>query len=109
MLIRSQDNRTIIPLEKFAIGITKDNYIFATSNMYASPIEVSAGVLGKYSSEEKAIKVLNMICAEYQAPIYRDVIDEDEVAIYSNIMFHMPQDDEVDLLLGRWKINANVS
>ena len=95
MLIRSQDKRKIIPLEKFTIGITKDNYICATSNMYASPMEVSAGVLGGYSTEEKAIKVLDMICAEYQAPICRNVVDENETVVYENIIFHMPQDDDV--------------
>ena len=36
-----------------------------------------------------------MICAEYQAPISR-IIDGDEIDVYENIMFHMPQDDEVD-------------
>lgn len=96
MLIRSQDKKKIISLEKFAIGITKDNYVCATSNMYASPMEVSAGVLGGYSTEEKAIKVLDMICAEYQVPIYRNVIDENEVAIYENTIFQMPQDSEVN-------------
>lgn len=95
MLIRSQDKRKIIPLEKFAIRITKDNYICATSNMYASPMEVSAGVLGGYSTEEKAIKVLDMLCELYQEPFYANDISESEVAIYENIVFHMPQDDDI--------------
>ena len=80
MLIRSQDKRKIIPLDKFAIGITKDNYVCATSNMYASPMEVSAGVLGGYSTEEKAIKVLDMISEFY---------------IRCDGTFQMPQDSEV--------------
>lgn len=96
MLIRSQDKRTIIPLEKIAIGITKDNHVCATSNMCVSLAEIRAVVLGEYSTEEKAIRVLNKICEEYQAPIYRNVIAENEVAIYENIVFQMPQDNELN-------------
>lgn len=92
MLIRSQNRRQLIPLERFTIGITKDNYVCATSNMYASPIEISAGVLGKYSSEEKSMKVLDMICDFYTEHLEEMTNDQEP---FVRTVFYMPQDDEV--------------
>ena len=51
--------------------------------------------IGDYSTKEKAIKVLDMIQEEYLKPIYQNFIDENEVAIYKNKVFQMPQDSEV--------------
>ena len=89
MLIRSQDKTRIRPLSTCLEIYVRDCYVVIDGADY-----------GEYSTHEKAIKVLDMICAEYQAPISR-IIDGDEIDVYENIMFHMPQDDEEDLLLGR--------
>ena len=101
MLIRSQDKKCIVNLDNivgiFSVkNLPKDRVILPQYETdivcYSDRDETS---IGRYDSEEKAIKVLDMICAEYQAPIYR-IIDGDEIDVYENIMFHMPQDDEVD-------------
>ena len=95
MIIRSQDKKLLIPLDKFTIGTTKDNYVCATSNLCVSTAEIKAGVLGKYSTEEKAVKVLDMICEKYKEPIVRANYTNEESLIYANSVFQMPQDSEV--------------
>ena len=88
MIIRSQDKKLLIPLEKFAIGITKDHCVCATSNVCVAPAEISAGLLGKYSTEEKAIKVLGMIESKYT--------EGNEWLNVAGKVFQMPQDNEVN-------------
>ena len=87
MLIRSQDGMKIKHLNS-CIEI----YLIGSS------VNIDGSTFGEYSTQEKAIKVLDMICAEYQVSIYRNVIDENEVAIYENTLFKMPQDSEVNWL-----------
>lgn len=69
MWIRSQDNMTLTEMKELDID-------------GANQIWSGALLIGKYSTEEKALKVLDDIegCLEYQ---------------YKSI-FQMPQDDEVD-------------
>lgn len=94
MLIRSQDKKLLIPVEKFTIGITKDNCICATSNICVSPAEFSAGLLGKYYTEEKAIKVLDMICNFANEKHYEKIVTG-KCGCISGVVFDMPQDIEV--------------
>ena len=95
MLIRSQDKKLLIPLEKFTIGITKDNCICATSNICVSPAEFSAGWLGKYSTEEKALKVLDMIESAYYNLEYSKFLGC-ENDTFASCVFQMPQDEEIE-------------
>lgn len=80
MIIRSQDRRTIVNfnnLTEVCIGGAKENKIEALDNR---------GVLelGTYSTEEIAIKVLDMIEEAYKNQAFID-----------GVGFRMPQDSEV--------------
>lgn len=61
MLIRSQNKKIIIDLCSTTIK-TANNVIFAYGNNLTSD---AWDVLGKYDSEEKCIKVMDMICSVY--------------------------------------------
>ena len=77
MIIRSQDKRKIIPLNQpIYIETVADEWKISTERFF----------LGSYSTEEKAIKVLDMICDACRNTAF---IDEQAV------MFYMPQDCEV--------------
>ena len=89
MLIRSQDKKMLMPI--MPLGITSilrctireidkvEGYvIYAMNNANTT--------LGTYSTEEKAIKVLDMIC-----DTCRNIAFIDEKAV----VFQMPQDSEV--------------
>ena len=89
MIIRSQDKRGFVNLANIdTVCVSSEWEIFAFDNNAKS-------FIGIYSTEEKAIKALDMIQQEYLQPIYQNVIDENEVAIYKNKVFQMPQDSEV--------------
>ena len=81
MLIRGQDQSCIINLN-CVTGI----YIDEDSNVIAYHDNGRNSWLGDYSTEEKAIKVLDMIC-----DTCRNIAFIDEKAV----VFQMPQDSEV--------------
>ena len=87
MLIRSQDRTKLVDIAGKTIAIDRAN---AIGIMYAN----SNVLLGKYTSKEKAIKVLDMIQETYKQQktemIYRE-------GIYDIITFQMPEDNEVIL------------
>ena len=77
MLIRSQDNKKI----------TNDLCLEIIENEYTHRFEIfnnSLGVIGEYSTEEKAIKVLDEIFRAFRNMAFVDVVT-----------FQMPQDNEV--------------
>lgn len=84
MLIRSQNRKMLIPLGSFVIGATKDNCIIASKNVYITPSEVEPSIIGKYSTEENAIKVLDMISGAWENNSGK-----------FRYVFQMPQDYEV--------------
>jgi len=81
MIIRSQDKRTIEKFERAGV------------NSGCSTVYVNGLTFGAYSTEEKAIKVLDMICEYYQeckmCESGRRQIAQVE------FVFQMPQDSEV--------------
>lgn len=77
MIIRSQD-KSVITTD---LDVWFDNYI----NEYK--IQNKEFNLGRYSTEEKAIKVLDMICRAYES--FRGG------NVYEHSIFQMPQDSEV--------------
>ena len=80
MIIRSQDKKKLHNLD----GI---KMISVTTNSQNYFVEVnSQKTIGTYSTEEKAIKVLDMICDACRNTAF---IDEQAV------VFYMPQDSEV--------------
>lgn len=87
MLIRSQDRTKLVDIAGKTIAIDRANVIgitYANSNV----------LLGKYTSKEKVIKVLDMIQETYKQQkteiIYRE-------GIYDIGTFQMPEDNEVIL------------
>lgn len=87
MLIRSQDRKTIFPLRNLTIDTDKNNQFLVGDYPYT---------YGVYSTEEKAIKVLDMISAEYNAPILLQETDNGEYYLYNHEIFQMPLDSEVE-------------
>ena len=85
MLIRSQDRTKLVDIAGKTISIDRAN---AIGIMYAN----SSVLLGKYTSKENAMKVLDMIQETYKQEkteiIYRE-------GIYDIGTFQMPEDSEV--------------
>lgn len=87
MLIRSQDKMELINLDNASqIGIEGENIVaYLPENGYAE--------IGEYSSESKAIKVLDVIQTAYDNVKYFRVMREK--SDYASSIFEMPQDSEV--------------
>lgn len=95
MLIRSQDKAQLIPMEQFAFATTPDGSVVANRNLFGKPSEIRASVIAKYSSGEKAIKVLDMICDAYEGNKYEETCHE---GAYDYVpVFQMPEDDEMTI------------
>lgn len=90
MIIRSQDKRrttTDLNLHIESIEVGKENIkrVFIKSE--------KMGTIGVYSTEEKAIKVLDMICKEYKNS--NNSTSLGHYGFVENRVFQMPQDSEV--------------
>lgn len=97
MIIRSQDKESIINFDSVDTlrlsriserGVIQEEY--RTSILYDA--NDTFGVLGTYSTEEKAIKVLDMIQSAYNSI---ETMKIDKCAWRDNHYFQMPQDEEV--------------
>ena len=87
MLIRSQDKKSFTTnLDLLVMEIAKRHEI----------VDGKRHTVAIYSTEEKAIKVLDMIQEKFQEPIYQNDIGGNEIAIYKNVVFQMPKDEEVE-------------
>ena len=90
LLIRSQSGNSLLNLDNsVGIGITEafDGVLImcqSTTNEYK---------LGKYSSTEKALKVLDMIEGHVNEPIYHTEVSNVEIAEYRHATFKMPADE----------------
>ena len=86
MLIRSQDKKSITNCLELKIvdGIIEGEDICTSGGKF----------LGHYSTEEKAIKVLDMIQNFYSNFKFTEIWGSDVTEFY-NVIFVMPQDDEV--------------
>ena len=96
MLIRSQSRKELINFNKIeTIEISKykttDGYIGIRAYIGKNYI-----VLGEYITEEKAIKVIDMIQEHCLEPSYITDIGCGEFAKYEQIVFQMPEDKEVN-------------
>ena len=81
MLIRSKDKKTLVNLDNTnAIRIYEGDTGF-TVDAWGVSIDYE---IGEYSTEEKAIKVLDMIQNNFEDYI-------------KNVVFQMPQDEEVEV------------
>ncbi len=87
MLIRTQDKNGLVNLDRIELLTTSGR-----KNITSHFAGMQSQTLGVYSSEKKAIKVLNQIQQHYEIN-ERAKILKDEAYLYS--VFVMPQDDEV--------------
>lgn len=84
MIIRSQDKCKIIPLNQpVYIEMVSGKWNVSTERYF----------LGKYSTEEKAIKVLDMIMEHYDKVIDAKYWNDE----YQENYFIMPSDEEVEV------------
>lgn len=93
MIIRSQDKKSITNFSQLTdisihpIGTNNKYYSVVACYPFAIGDDYSNMSIGKYSTEEKAIKVLDMICRAYEH--FRGG------NVYEHSIFQMPQDSEV--------------
>jgi len=91
MLIRSQDKEIIINLDRItAIAKSKDNNIIVTESPMARLNEMLS--IGKYSTKEKALKVLDMI-DEFHYQFINSQNPKSTTVTYT--VFQMPQENQV--------------
>lgn len=99
MLIRTQDKRSLVDTTGLTIIVNQHRKIVCQIGHEDTPQEIYhyhieypqgnlQGILGIYSSEEKAMKVLDMMQDKY--------IDANWKYVH-NTIFTMPADEEVDL------------
>lgn len=93
-MIRSQSGNSLINLNhSVGIGI-KESF---EGILIVGESTTDEYKLGKYSSEEKALKVLDMIEEHVNEPIYHTEVGNGEIAEYRHATFTMPVDDEVEV------------
>lgn len=93
MLIRSQNKQNLFNMNAISgLGFAE----YDTYKIYAL-VNGRQYLMGEYSTEEKALKVLDMIEEKTNEPIYINEEGNGEYAKYFHSSFHMPQDDEVEL------------
>lgn len=93
MIIRSQDKKTIVNFSNVTnICCGKDNAKCIYADFACGEYEV----LGEYSTEEKAIKVLDMICEEYKKYTSAKGMST-YFAFIPPKVFQMPSDEEVEV------------
>lgn len=94
MLIRGQGGMNLLNLNSL-VGIGIDEAFGGVLIIGISTTDKYK--LGKYSSEEKALKVLDMIEEHFNEPIYHTEVGNGEIAEYRHATFTMPADDEVEV------------
>ena len=65
MRVVSQDGMQDIQYENFVFSITKDNRITSTIGCTASPEESYFSTIAEYSTQEKAMKAMEMLREKY--------------------------------------------
>lgn len=93
MRVISQDGTIDVPYEDFVFGITLDNYISAVTNTVVRPTEAVNGIMAKYSSREKALKVMELLRKAWLG----ESVEFENGFYHRNIIFQFPQDDEIEV------------
>lgn len=95
MRVISQDGTIDVPYENFVFGITLDNYISAVMDTAVRPTEVVNGIMAKYSSREKALKVMELLRESYLKFAHATNDDSFYTFFDNPKVFLFPADDEV--------------
>lgn len=93
MWVRSQDRKRLSDCIEFYLQ-EKTQYRYAVLGCSKNS---NGHIIGVYENIQKATKVLDMIQEKTMQPIYKNYISDNEVAIYKEEVFQMPQDNEVTL------------
>ena len=90
MIIRSQGKKTIINFGNvLEVICNKANEIIVRRS-----VDDCQEVIGEYSTEEKAVKVLDMIC-EFANGIHFEKVATERCGTLDGVVFDMPEDCEV--------------
>ncbi len=95
--IRSQNKKELIECNNFSLNSPNESYVnnsrqITNYEIVCYPFEHSHCVLGKYSTKEKALKVIDGITSWIN-----DLEYVRNIKSYRNIfIYQMPQDDEVE-------------
>ena len=95
MRVISQDGTIDVPYENFVFGITLDNYISAVMDTAVRTTEVVNGIMAKYSSREKALKVMELLRESYLKFAHATNNDSFYTFFDNPKVFQFPADDEV--------------
>ena len=101
MLIRSQDKKILTDMNccGFSVANRANGYDYRII-MHSLIDRKACTPIGEYSTEKKAIKVLDMICDCYKIPYEfytREGARYSEGKYLPNRVFNMPSDDEVEV------------
>lgn len=106
MRIISQDGKGDMPYEKFIFRV-HGNIIVASEDISIFSGNIQRQIVAKYSSEEKAIKALEMLREKYSILKSMEIIgieeikrvfdDSEEVAELVKPYFKFPKDEEIEL------------
>ena len=100
MLMRSQDKKNLFNSDRMEnLQVNKDERGFCVAIYFT---EDDMATIGVYSTEAKAIKVLDMIQQAYELSLYSDHGYDNSAQIMRpymfvrNTVFQMPSDEEVE-------------
>lgn len=122
MRVISQDGMQDIPYKKFVFSITKDNRIVATIGCTAPPTELYMSSVAKYSTQEKAMKAMEMLRSAYTGmPVvfqniepsekFRELLEitktngiititddkKSKIEYVNNVIFQFPKDEDMEV------------
>ena len=122
MRVISQDGMQDIPYKKFVFSITKDNRIVATIGCTAPPTELYMSSVAKYSTQEKAMRAMEMLRSAYTGmPVvfqniepsekFRELLEitktngiititddkKSKIEYVNNVIFQFPKDEDVEV------------
>lgn len=101
MLIRSQNKRSIRNFSLIS-DLVIQKHIFKSGECwkivacypYFAQNDCAYSVIGEYSTEKKAIKVLDDICS-FANGLHFEKIETDQCGRLNGVVFDMPQDDKL--------------
>ena len=96
MIIRSQRKGMILNMDCIS-KIYVDDVLQENTKIFKYGIVADKEIIGVYSTKEKAVKVLDMICNRYVEPISQAIVSDEETFIYQNSIFQMPADEDVEV------------
>lgn len=98
MRIISQDGSYDIPYEQVVIQRYETKIYYLNANLVGVENVVSDAVIAEYTTEEKAIKAMEMMQAKYQTyyKTTRGLMTTTEFAFVHPKVFRFPRDNEVE-------------